>query len=159
MNDDISYYDFSKLNTYKTKCSKYIFLYVIYAMLFVLTNIIIYFLKNDILYGILIVILWVLFANFSIIYFVRTILKYKSIYNFYELLYFGRRVSSTLSFVSKGNDTIYKNVEVIEYFFKDESNKTRMLYLYKTLNIDFEVNEKYELLLVNDLIYGGSIHD
>ena len=43
--------------------------------------------------------------------------------------------------------------------FIDENNKTINLYLYKSLNIDFKVNENYELLLVNDLIYGGSIHD
>ena len=78
MNDDMSYYNFEELNTYKTKCVKNILLYVIYVMLFVLTNIIIYFINNDVLYGVLVSIVWILFLNFSIIYFEMIVLPFST---------------------------------------------------------------------------------
>ena len=160
MNDDMSYYNFEELNTYKTKCVKNILLYVIYVMLFVLTNIIIYFINNDVLYGVLVSIVWILFLNFSIIYFEKTFNKNRRIYNLYKKLFFGNKKQVQLIYVGRSDDVINQSLTFSQHIFKDRDGKIKKTLLIKEVEVTFTVDKCYELLMINDLIYGGVlIHD
>lgn len=160
MNDDMSYYNFEELNTYKMKFVKNILLYVICVILFVLTNIIIYFINNDILYGILVSIIWILFLNISLIYFETKVMVTRRFYNFYKMLYFGNKKLVKLIFVQKNEDILRNSLKFCSYLFKDREGNFKELLLLKNSDVIFVKNEYYELQLVNDLIYGGVvIHD
>ena len=157
---DICYYDFSYLNTCKSKWIKNIVLYVVYLIMFVVANIIFYFIENDILYGVLISFVWFLFLNFSLIFIRNNIIKYKKHYKFYNLLYFGKKHRKILKFVKDTDLVILENdLEFNSYVFLDTDGNEIELYIQKSLNKKFEIDKTYYLSTVSNFIYGGDLHD
>ena len=160
MNDDMSYYNFEELNTYKMKFVKNILLYVVYVILFVLTNIIIYFINNDILYGVIVSIIWLLFLNLSFVYIESIVIRSRQVYLFYKMLYFGNKKTVKLKFIREEEDKLRNSLKFRSYLFLDKEGNFKELLLLKDINVTFVKDECYELLIVNDLIYGGvRIHD
>ena len=136
MIDDICYYDFNYLNTYKTKWIKNLIMYVVYLIMFVVVNIIFYFIENDVLYGVSIVALWFLFLNLTLIYFRTKIIRYKNIYNFYNLLYFGNKRYQILKFIKKNDTLLVKNdLEFISYIFVDNEDNENIILIEKLMGM------------------------
>lgn len=159
MIDDISYYNFGQLNTYKTRKNKSVLIYVICVILFVLANIIFYLINNDVLYGILVGLLWFIFLNFSLIFVRLKIIQNKRIYAFYKMLSFGKKRAYNLTFVSPGEDMVRDELDFYSYTFKDNNGNIKTLYLYKDVSVSFVVDKCYVIYAIEDLIYGGVIHD
>lgn len=159
MNDDISYYTFDNLDIYKSKYKRNVLLYIVYASLFFVTNIIICFIKDDYLYAIIVSILWLLFVNFSVFHIYKTILLPKNVYNLYKMLYFGNKRNSILTYNGEYNIVIKQGLKFKQYGFIDSNNITYKLYIYDYININFSLNEVYHLSLVDDFIYGGVVYE
>ena len=159
MNDDMSYYNFEKLNTYKSKCRINILLYGIFVFLFVLANIIIYFINNNIVYDIFVSCLWILFLNFSLIYLEKTFIKNKRMFSLYKMLYFANKTKKRLCFVRSESLIIREKLTYNSYVFKDCDENLITLFLHTEISNEFRNDTWYDLLLVNNLIYGGVLHD
>ena len=154
MKNDMTFYEIGQANSYYNKLRINKGIYLIIVFVFIGVNIILHLFFNEVLFGVLISLAWLLFINFSFCFINFKILKVKKVYNFYMKMDYGNKRQQGLKFVKKGENKIIDGLEFKELIFIDKNDSLISLFLYAFINEKFIINTNYNLSLVNDLIYG-----